>query len=66
MAEDNRAAALFAEAELALDTMRRDAERWRYYAGRVAFKLGITIEEMAIEIDTAIATSNRARGPDHN
>lgn len=66
MSEDCRAEALYAEAEHALDTMRQDAQRWRYYASRVALMLGTTVEQMAVEIDAAIATSNRAGGPDQH
>ncbi|TCV62699.1 hypothetical protein EDB98_1127 [Pseudomonas fluorescens] len=37
--------------------MARDAARWRYYAGRVAAMMGLSIEEMAREIDEAIETA---------
>lgn len=66
MSEDSRAEALYTEAEHTLDTMRQDAQRWRYFAARVALMLGTTVEEMAAEIDAAIATSNRAAAPDQH
>lgn len=37
-----------------LDAQSRDATRWQFYANKVAAKLGITLEEMALEIDDAI------------
>lgn len=44
-----------------LEAQRRDATRWQFYASKVAAKLGITLEEMAREIDEAIETE-RAGG----
>lgn len=44
-----------------LEAQHRDANRWQYYASKVAAKLGITLEEMTLEIDEAIE-SERAGG----
>ena len=39
-----------------LEQMRdvKDAKRWRYYAGRVAQMMGITLEAMTKEVDGAM------------
>lgn len=41
MANPGGAAAAIDAADRELDAMARDAERWRYYAGRVAAMMGI-------------------------
>jgi hypothetical protein len=38
----------------------RDARRWRYYAGRVATMMGLSIDQMAREIDEAMEAENAA------
>lgn len=57
-------AALIEAADLELDELRRDAARWKYYAGRIASMMGLTLEEMAREVDWAIEAekSNNSGG----
>lgn len=57
MAIPGEASAAIDAADRELDAMARDAARWRYYAGRVAAMMGLSIEEMAREIDEAIETA---------
>lgn len=57
MANPGGAAAAIDAADRELDAMARDAERWRYYAGRVAAMMGITIDQMAREVDESIETA---------
>ena len=40
--------------------MMQDALRWRYYAARVAAMLGVSIEQMAREVDDAIERDRAA------
>ncbi|EPQ6932489.1 hypothetical protein ACUVZD_000132 [Pseudomonas aeruginosa] len=47
-------AALIEAAENELDVLRRNAQRWCYYAGRVAAMLGVSVDQMAREIDDAM------------
>lgn len=54
MASVSDGAALIAAAENELDMLRRNAQRWCYYAGRVAAMLGVSIDQMAREIDDAM------------
>jgi hypothetical protein len=46
--------------EAEMDALYRDARRWRYYAGRVAEMMGVSIDEMAREIDEAIEARSAA------
>ncbi|HFH3083615.1 TPA: hypothetical protein ACGJRU_003020 [Pseudomonas aeruginosa] len=48
------AAALIEAAENELDVLRRNAQRWCYYASRVAAMLGVSVDQMAREIDDAM------------
>ena len=57
MANTSEAGAAIDAADRELDAMARDAERWRYYAGRVAAMMGISIDQMAREVDEAIETA---------
>lgn len=54
MASVSDGAALIAAAENELDMLRRNAQRWCYYAGRVAAMQGVSIDQMAREIDDAM------------
>lgn len=54
MTVPSRASELFDAADKELAAMSRDALRWRYYAARVAAMLGVSIEQMAREVDDAI------------
>jgi bacteriorhodopsin len=66
MTDRNTAAALFDAADKELAAMSQDAQRWRYYASRVAAMLGVSIEQMAREVDDAIERdreSERANRP---
>lgn len=66
MTDQSRAIALFDAADRALCEMSKDAQRWRYYAGRVAAKLGVSIEQMAREVDLAMeadSASSQAQMP---
>lgn len=38
-----------------LDSIRRDARRWRFYVERLAKEVGISVLEIDMEIDHAIA-----------
>lgn len=60
MTEPSRAAALFDATDNELAAMSQDAQRWRYYAGRVAAMLGVSIEQMAREVDDAIERDRAA------
>lgn len=51
---------MFDDADKALDEMRRDVARWRFYSARVAALLGVSLEEFEREIDGAISDEGKA------
>lgn len=60
MTNTNGPAASIEVAESEMDALYRDARRWRYYAGRVATMMGLSIDQMAREIDEAMEAENAA------
>jgi len=60
LTEPSRASELFDAADKELAAMSQDALRWRYYAARVAAMLGVSIEQMAREVDDAIERDRAA------
>ena len=55
MTGQGKAAAMIDDADKALDKLRLDAARWRFYSVRVAALLNIPLEEFEREVDGAIS-----------
>lgn len=55
--------ALLHEAASALEAEREDTERWRWFAPKLAEKLGKPIHEVVSEIDAALAAHKAHHNP---
>lgn len=64
MTHSNSPATLIKAADNDLEILSRNSARWIYYAGRVASRMGLTIEEMEREVDEAMETENSAAATD--
>ncbi|WP_153785296.1 hypothetical protein [Pseudomonas sp. EMN2] len=60
MDDQGKAAAIIDDAEKALDELRLNASRWRFYSAKVAAILNISIEEFEREVDGAMAAQGKA------
>lgn len=45
-----------------VEDMRKDAERWNWYAAKVAARVGVGLKKMNAEIDAAMAKEGSANG----